>query len=173
MSTSSVVIRQRILVSPRGVASAVGAVAIVVNAVGCSAPTAPVDATPAAVESASATPSVPREPTVTDGASCEAFGDVLTIHQNAMVGLTEGRMTQHEYDGWMRLATRVLDRVPTRGEGAVSESIAALQEAAPAVRLGAMGSTTIGTSDWYNAASLADACTAAGYQLAAEGFTGG
>ncbi|WP_342001472.1 hypothetical protein MRBLWH7_001869 [Microbacterium sp. LWH7-1.2] len=144
---------------------------MIASAAGCAALT-PTDTAPDTASTAIATPSA-AEHMVTDAESCAAFGDVLTILHNAMVGLTEERMTQQEYDGWLRLATRVLDRVPTSGKGAVSDAIAALKEAAPPLPQGAMGSTTLGTPELYNGASLADACSAAGAELAAEGFTGG
>ncbi|QEW03027.1 hypothetical protein [Microbacterium lushaniae] len=111
--------------------------------------------------------------TVTDIETCEAFTDVSTILQNAGAALHEGRMSQKEYDGWMRLATRVLDRVPTRGEGAVSDAVAALKAEYPPIPAGAQGATSIGNPGPNTAPSPADACEAAGYQIFAEGFTGG
>lgn len=114
-----------------------------------------------------------RDLAVTDEESCEVFSDVSTILHNAMTGLRDGHMKQQEYDGWLRLATRVLDRIPTRGEGGVSDGIAALKAAAPAIPAGTTGTPSIGTPEWYNAAPLADACSAAGYQIASEAFTGG
>lgn len=150
-----------------------GVVAIMGSTAGCAASTTPTGTAPEAAVTATATPSSSPASTVTDAESCAAFGDVLTILHNAMVGLTEERMTQQEYDGWLRLATRVLDRVPTSGEGAVSDAIATLKAAAPPLSQGAVGSTEIGTQEWYTAASLADACAAAGGQLAADAFTGG
>lgn len=109
---------------------------------------------------------------MTDQDSCEAFSDVSTILQNATAGLHDGRMTQRENDG-LRLATRVLDRVPTRGEGAVSDAIAALKEISPAVPAGTLGATAIASPEWYAAAPLADACSTAGQQIIVEGFVGG
>ncbi len=122
-----------------------------------------------------ATPSpISTVSTVTDIETCEAFTDVSTILQNATVALHEGRMSQREFDGWMRLATRVLDRVPTRGEGAVSEAVVALKAAAPPIPSGTVSETSFGDPEWnMTAASPADACGTAGYQLFAEGFTGG
>ncbi len=111
-------------------------------------------------------------PAVTDLASCEAITDVSTIVFNATVALHSGRMTQQEYDGWLRLATRVLDRVPTTGEGAVSDAIASLKTIAPAVPEASTGPTNIGTAEW-NAVPLADACKAAGSDLQVQAFAGG
>lgn len=110
---------------------------------------------------------------VTDEQSCEAFVDVSTILFNADVGLREGRMGRQEHTAWLRLATRVLDRIPIRGEGAVSDAILALKQAAPAIPAGAIGPTDIGTPEWYSAAELVDACSDAGYELSTEAFTGG
>lgn len=154
-------------------AVAVVLVAIGAGSSGCAAPGVQPDLTtePAAGTAGDAGPVESTE--VTDVESCEAFVDVLTILQNANAGLHDGRMGQQEYDGWMRLATRVLDRVPERGEGPVSDAIVALKQAAPAIPAGAMGSTDLGTPKWANAAPLADLCSAAGYDLFAEGFTGG
>ncbi len=125
------------------------------------------------VSHAPASSAFPSSAVVTDQESCEAFGDVSTILQNANIGLHDGRMTQQEYAGWLRLATRVLDRVPTSGKGAVSESIATLKELAPAIPAGTTGATGIGNAEWYAAAPLADACSEAGAELSADSFTGG
>ncbi len=154
-------------------AFAVGTVAIMAGVAGCGASSAPNDTTPEATETSIATPLTPRDSAITDAESCEAFADVLTILYNATVGLQSGRMTQQEYDGWLRLATRVLDRVPIRGDGAVSAAIATLQEAAPPLPPGGRGAGNIGTAEWYSAAPLGDACTAAGSPTATEAFTGG
>ncbi|MBU4465303.1 MAG: hypothetical protein KKH75_05595, partial [Actinobacteria bacterium] len=71
-----------------------------------------------------ATPSLTTPATaVTDKQSCEEFGDVSTILQNASADLHSQRMTQQEYNGWLQLASRVLGRIPTRGEGDVSNTI--------------------------------------------------
>lgn len=157
------------------VAVIVGLVAIGAGASGCAAPAAKADPTPdataAVTESAAPEPAV--DSAVTDAESCEAFVDVSTILFNAETGLREGRMSRQEYTGWLQLATRVLDRVPARGEGAVSDAIAALKLAAPAIPAGGTGPTDIGTSEWYNAAQLADACLEAGHELFTVAFTGG
>ncbi|KAA9148458.1 hypothetical protein F6B41_07935 [Microbacterium lushaniae] len=150
-----------------------GMAVIVAGITGCAAP-AGLDATPdPSVTTTTPPTTVAAEDTIADQESCEAFSDVSTILQNATVGKLEKRMTQQEYDGWMRLATRVLDRVPTRGEGAVSDAITKLKEVAPAIPVGTGGAANIGTPEWIAAAPLADACIAAGYPLHVEGFTGG
>lgn len=158
----------------------VGILAATAGIAGCATPATPANAAPDAAETTIATPlstPVTPDPAVTDVKSCEVFSDVLTILHNAMSGLHDERMTQQEVNGWLQLATRVLDRIPTTGEGAVSDGIAALKAAAPATPsgtspLGTSG-TPIGTPEWYNAATLNDACNAAGYQITVQAFTGG
>jgi hypothetical protein len=130
---------------------------------GCTATSAPaVSPTPSATVS------------TTDAATCTAFGDVLTITGNADAGLRDGRMATQEQQGWYRLATRVLDRVPTSGKGDVSEATAALRDAAPAIGLGAMASSGIGSVDWNDGVDrLSRACADAGAETASSMFTGG
>ncbi|WP_345803012.1 hypothetical protein AAIB33_08000 [Microbacterium sp. AZCO] len=152
---------------------AVGLVVIAAGCGGCTAAGGSTSKTVAATHADAAVDSTDGEAAVTDAESCEAMGDVLTILHNAMVGLHEGRMSQQEYDGWMRLGTRVLDRVPTTGDGAVSDAIAAMKDAAPVIRQGAMGRTALGSPEWNSGPGLAQACDEAGYPLAAEGFIGG
>lgn len=111
---------------------------------------------------------------VTDQATCQDFGDVLTIVANADVSLSEGRMAAQEHQGWYVLATRVLDRVPSRGEGAVSDALAALKKVAPATAQGVDGTQGLGTTEWDGATqALNSACAAAGSELAVVAFTGG
>jgi hypothetical protein len=111
---------------------------------------------------------------VTDEETCQQFSDVMTIVQNAWVGVTEGRMERQEQEGWHRLATRVLDRIPSTGEGAVSDALAAAKSAAPAVALGAYGPPTIDSDEWSDAANaLSVACNEAGFEFGVEMFTGG
>lgn len=130
---------------------------------GCMAGTGPAPAaTPASAES------------TTDTATCAGFNDVATITANADAGLRDGRMATQEQQGWYRLATRVLDGVPTRGEGEVSDAAAALKDVVPAVDLGAMGTTGIGSAEWNSAVQeLSDACATAGAEMAIEMYTGG
>jgi hypothetical protein len=110
----------------------------------------------------------------TDEVTCLAFADVLTVVANADAGIRDGRLEVQEQDGWYRLATRVLDRVPSSGDGAVSDAVAALQEVAPAIRLGASRATGIGSVQWDTAdRALAEACADAGVEMAVEMFTGG
>jgi hypothetical protein len=122
-------------------------------------------------------PSVAAQTALTDQESCEAFSDVTTILFNASTGLRENRMTAQEYGGWLVLATRVLDRIPTTGEGAVSDAVASFKAAAPAIPINEIPvgppDTAIGSREWYNAAPIGDACAAAGYELSTQAFTGG
>ncbi len=110
-----------------------------------------------------------------DDAACTAFGDVLTIVENADVALAEGRMAAQEQHGWYQLATRVLGRLPADGGTDVQAAIGALQAAAPAVPSGASAeSTGVGSPAWSQAATdLGTACDAVGAPLAISAFTGG
>lgn len=113
--------------------------------------------------------------TAEDAAACAAYGDVLTILENADVSLADGRMDAQEHDGWYRLATRVLDRLPSDGDTAVQTAIGELQEAAPALPPGAFAETTgVHSPEWDDAeGDLGDACDAVGAPLTIDMFTGG
>lgn len=157
-------------------AFSVGLIAVLAGVAGCAAPTGSAEAGPTADDGpvVTSSPTMTSATTVTDKESCDAFGDVTTITFNADLGLQDGRMAQQEHDGWYRLATRVLDRVPTSGTGTVSDTIAALKQAAPPIPLGTPGTTGFNTDEWNTAAApLLEACNAAGSDLASEGFTGG
>ena len=120
------------------------------------------------------TPSSTVSARAEDGITCDAFGDVVTIVDNADAGLAEQRMEAQERDGWYRVATRVLDRIPTRGTGDVHDAIEELREAAPAVKLGAVLPVGIGSTAWVSGwASLTEACAAQGFDMASEAFTRG
>jgi len=123
---------------------------------------------------AEATTSAASAGSTTDAMTCAGFNDVLTIIVNADAGLAGGRMAEQEQQGWYRLATRVLDGVPTRGEGAVSDATATMKGLAPAVAFGAIGTTGIGSAEWDGGRDeLSSACSEAGTEMAAEKFTGG
>ena len=110
----------------------------------------------------------------TDDMTCVAFGDVLTIVINADAGLRDGRMAAQEQQGWYRLATRVLDRLPARGEGAVDAALVDLKAAAPVIALSANGASGIGSPGWENGyRAMSEACADAGAELGVESFTGG
>jgi hypothetical protein len=107
-------------------------------------------------------------------ASCLGVGDVLTIVENADLALDEGRIEEQEHQGWYRLATRVLARLPVGGDGAVDAAVADLQAAAPPVALGAASQTSIGSADWADASNeVREACEEIGVDVALEIFTGG
>lgn len=110
-----------------------------------------------------------------DAATCVAFSDVMTIVENADLGLADGRMAEQERDGWYRLATRVLGRLPSGGDSAVQTAVGDLQAAAPAVAVGTFAeSTGVGSPEWAQAqADLGDACEALGAPLTIAPFTGG
>ena len=138
-----------------------GALAGALALSGCTAEPAP-SATPAAAVA------------TTDAVTCFAVGDVLTITANADAGLRESRMAAQEQQGWYRLATRVLERVPTSGEGDVSEAVGALKDMAPVITLGAVAATGIGSAEWYEGLDdLYLACSDAGAETAVQMFTGG
>ncbi|RZS62206.1 hypothetical protein EV386_2527 [Xylanimonas ulmi] len=107
-----------------------------------------------------------------DAAACGAVSDIQTIVANADVALSEGRFTVQEQQGWYQLATRALHRIPTGGDGVVSQGVAALQEAVPEIAAGTQAETFDITTDDWNAA-LAEPCAAAGSELSISMFTGG
>ncbi|TDE89178.1 hypothetical protein EXU48_20845 [Occultella glacieicola] len=116
----------------------------------------------------------PSAEAMSDDDLCRAFGDVLTITENADLGLRDGRMEAQEQHGWYRLATRVLGRLPSSNTGAVSQAIADLQAVAPAVPSGASETVEIGSAEWTDASGrLSTACEAAGVEVSLESFTGG
>ena len=117
----------------------------------------------------------PRADAPEDVAACAAFADVMTIVENADLGLADGRMATQEHDGWFALATRVLDRLPSSGDSAVQRAIGELQEAAPAAAPGTSADPTgVGSPQWQSAQALLDtACADLGTPLAIDVFTGG
>lgn len=128
--------------------------------------------TRASESAASPTPSAAAS--TTDAVTCTAVSDVLTITANADAGLRDGRMAAQEQQGWYRLATRILDRVPTSGDGDVNDATAALRNVAPAIALGAVASTGIGSADWNDGLDkLSLACANVGAETAIQKFTGG
>lgn len=109
-----------------------------------------------------------------DTSACIAIGDVLTIVTNADIALQQGRAETQERDGWYRLATRVLDRIPTSGEGAVHSAVVQLKEAAPSIPLGANRSSGISSDEWFGGLdALMAACSDIGVETGLEAFTGG
>lgn len=127
----------------------------------------------AAPETATAAPAA--DEAMDDAAICIAFGDVLTIVENADLGLADGRMEAREHEGWHQLPTRVLDRLPSTGDSTVHTAITQLQEIAPAVPSGAgYEPTGVRSPEWYEVkAGLRPACDDLGAPLAIKVFTGG
>ena len=133
---------------------------------------------PSQVSGATQQPSAAASPEVDaldDTAICIAYGDVLTIVENADIALAEGRIEAQEHHGWYELATRVLDRLPSGGDSAVQTAIGELKEVAPAVAPGAFAeSTAVGSPEWDEVdALLGDACDDVGAPLTISMFTGG
>ncbi|MEV8027628.1 hypothetical protein [Cellulosimicrobium funkei] len=118
---------------------------------------------------------VPEAEILDDAAICAAYGDVLTIVENADLALAEGRMEPQEHDGWYQLATRVLDRLSSTGDSDVQRSIGQLKEVAPAVASGAFtDSTGVRSPEWDEAeGALGTACDDLGAPLVINTFTGG
>lgn len=114
-------------------------------------------------------------PAPADADICTAYGDVLTIIENADIALDDGRMEPQEHAGWHGLAARVLDRLPSTGEGPVRSAVADLKEAAPAVPAGGIQAVEgIRSPEWYVAEeALGAACDELGTPLAISMFTGG
>jgi hypothetical protein len=124
--------------------------------------------------SPSAAPAPAAAESTTDAESCAGFNDVLTITINADKGFRDARMAEQEQMGWYRLATRILEGVPTSGEGQVSDTIATLKSIAPEIKLGAIEPTEIGSTEWNQGVQdLSTACAATGTEMAAESYTGG
>lgn len=114
-------------------------------------------------------------PAVDDADICTAYGDVLTIIENADIALDDGRMEPQEHAGWHGLAARVLDRLPSTAEGPVRSAVADLKEVAPAVPAGGIQAVEgIRSPEWYAAEeALGTACDELGTPLAISMFTGG
>lgn len=110
-----------------------------------------------------------------DAAACAAVSDVMTIVENADIALSEDRMAAQEQRGWYAVATRALDRIPSSGAGAVSQGVADLKAAAPAVDAGTAAEPVGIRSDAWNdaLATLDEPCLAVGSELAVAMFTGG
>ncbi|MBD3941848.1 hypothetical protein IF188_09095 [Microbacterium sp. NEAU-LLC] len=107
-------------------------------------------------------------------ATCEAISDVMTIQDNVDAAVRQGRMGLQERDGWYRLATRELQRIPTQSTSLLSQQLAAFQATIPHTDPGAFTTPVVGTDVWGAAASqLSQLCAAAGHQIILQGFTGG
>lgn len=164
----------------RRVGTAAAAFAVLVGAVPAVAMLAPDLSPPPTAATQDATPEpAPAVPPADDGMDdatiCTAFGDVLTIVANADAALASGRMEPQEHDGWYRLATRALDRLPSTGDSAVRTAVGELKEIAPATPAGAYADATgVHSPEWNDAeTALGSACDDVGAPLAITMFTGG
>lgn len=141
---------------------------------GCSAegPDAEAAAQPEPAVESSAPEPTPGE-AAGDAEICSAYGDVLTILENADIALDDGRMEPQEHRGWHALATRVLDRLPSTGDGPVHSAVAELKAVAvPAGR--GQAPEGVRSLEWYAAEeALGAACDELGTPLAISMFTGG
>ena len=110
-----------------------------------------------------------------DVAACAAVSDVMSIVENADIALTEGRVAVQEQQGWYEVATRVLHRIPSSGDSAVSQAVADLQGTVPAVESWARTEPTAIRSDAWSVAldALAGPCLAVDSELFTSMFTGG
>lgn len=63
----------------------------------------------------------PQDDVGLDAAASGTVSDIQTIVENADVALREGRFTAQEQQDWYQLATRALHRIPSSGDGAVSQ----------------------------------------------------
>jgi hypothetical protein len=148
-----------IIASMTRIAGLVVATATVLLLAGCTAAPEPL---------VTATPITAQE-------TCSQLGDVMTILHNARVSFAEGRSIRQEYDGAIRLASRVLARVPAEAGSKLGDSVNALKAIAPDRLIGSASTSFDPDSAAWGAARLdvALACTAAGSEIAVEGWTGG
>ena len=141
---------------------------------GCAATTMHADPSPSPSPTASAAPEPISAETTSaqDEVTCEAFADVQTIVHNAQAAFHTDRMGQKELSAWFSLASRVLGNIPSAEEGPVAEALASLQQTVPAVP--DLQSSNIVSEDGSVAGKeLYEACTATGFEVVINGFTGG
>jgi hypothetical protein len=145
---------------PRTVTALAGSSLLILALAGCTA------ATP--------TPEPTPEPIAAEE-SCAQFDDVQTILVNAQGARRDERMEEQEYQGWLRLAARALSRIDVQPGTDVATALQHAQDAAPAVKLGAVASSGINESTaWFEAVDeVRLACEASGVELAVERFVGG
>jgi len=120
-------------------------------------------------------PDTPTAGEALDVEACVQFGDVLTLIFNESVALREGRASQQEMDGALRLATRILHRIEADPETPVGTALTDLKRVADEIGPGAMFEPFDPDGEAWNDAYLAmsSACTEAGSQLAVSAWTGG
>ena len=138
---------------------------------GCGASAEPAATPPAEMTQADAA----ENDVALDVAACEAISDVLTIVENADIALREGRMAAQEQQGWYKIAVRTLDRIPSTGDGAISQGVADMKEAGPAVDAWMSPEpVVIDLRPWLGVfIDLEEPCLAVDVQLAVSMFTGG
>lgn len=161
----------------RHAALVVGALLVLVGVTACAADGGPggggSSAEAAATETPIATPTEEPSSAADDEVTCNAFGDVQTILHNAQAAFYDERMTERELDGWTALASRVLGNIPAADDGRVSDALAAVKEAVPAVQA-PLGPSNILSREWdVPGAELLAACEAAGFPVITNGFIGG
>ncbi|MBF4633520.1 hypothetical protein ITJ38_03780 [Agreia pratensis] len=137
--------------------------------VGCAGSSAP-----ASEPSATATPT-PTSSAVSATESCDQFGDVLTVLQNARTSFREGRTSQQEYSGATRLAARILSRIPSEPGTAVGNALTELQSVAPAAAVGVVATSFDPDGPEWNAATdkFTAACKSEGAEVGVSAWTGG
>ena len=110
-----------------------------------------------------------------DAASCSALSDVMTIVENADLGVSAGRMDVQEQQGWYELAARVLGRIPSNDDTTLGQGMATLQAIAPGVAAGEGAAPEgIGSAAWHDTlATLVDPCEAVDAELVIAPFGGG
>lgn len=145
---------------PRNVTALAGLSLLAALLVGCTVTTPSIEITP--------------EPVAAE-VSCGQFGDVQAIVVNAQKARADLRMQEQEYQGWLRLAARVLSRIDVQPDSDLAAALQHAQEAAPAVPLGAIVPSGINESkEWFDAVDeVRLGCEASGVELALEGFVGG
>jgi hypothetical protein len=137
--------------------------------VGCAGSSAP------ASEQASTASPTPTSSVVSAAESCDQFGDVLTVLQNARTSFREGRTSQQEYSGATRLAARILSRIPGEPGTGVGDALTELQSVAPAAPMGVVATSFDPEGPQWDAATAAftAACAAEGAEVAVSAWTGG
>lgn len=117
------------------------------------------------------TPPEPVFPTAAD--TCAELGDVLTLTQNARSAYLDGRISDQEYDGTLRLAARVLHRIDPSPE--LEAAVAAAREVAPSHAIGVIAEPVdIESEEWWVVVDgFIAGCRDAGVEFAGEGWVGG
>ena len=146
--------------NPRTVATAAALLLAASTLASCTAPNPEPTAPPAAADAADL---------------CAQFADVQTIMFNAHNAQREGRAQEQEFQGWVRLATRVLSRIDADEATSLGAAIAQAQGEAPPVPIGRNEDGVDPLSEsWGEAAeAVRKACEAEGVEIAIEAFSGG